>query len=33
VRLVDHLVIGADDFRSFARMGRLPAQAQTAPGR
>jgi len=27
VRLLDHVVIGADEFRSFARMGALPAQA------
>jgi len=33
IRLVDHLVIGADEFRSFARMGWLPAQAQRPPGR
>ncbi len=26
VRLVDHVVAGADEFRSFARMGLLPAQ-------
>ncbi len=33
VRLVDHLVIGADDFRSFARMGLLPAQAKASASR
>jgi DNA repair protein RadC len=33
VRLVDHVVIGAAEFRSFARMGWLPAQGRTRSGR
>jgi DNA repair protein RadC len=33
VRLVDHVVMGADEFRSFARMGWLPAQGRSRPGR
>lgn len=33
VRLVDHVVTGADEFRSFARMGWLPAQGRSRPGR
>ncbi len=33
VRLVDHVVTGAEEFRSFARMGWLPAQGRTRSGR
>lgn len=33
VRLLDHVVTGAEEFRSFARMGWLPAQGRTRSGR
>jgi DNA repair protein RadC len=33
IRLVDHVVIGCEGFRSFAQMGELPAQGLPAQGR
>ncbi len=33
VRLVDHVITGAVEFRSFARMGWLPVQGRSRPGR